>query len=210
MRRSILTSFVVIGAVLALVVGAGTFAVFTDSESISGTADAAILDFELSGDGTNTGTTEANNDETLDIGFNTTACAFDFFAPGDSCTIEIDLTRDAANILQQLAADLTVSAFSVNGVTDGGAGDEDDLIAASIGIDCDGDSASDWHVSWVFTDDVGSITHLPAATADSGQGIDVTVSLDLDAGNACQADTLGAIILTVLATQSAAPHSTTD
>ncbi len=51
MRRSILTSFVVIGAVLALVMGASTFAVFTDQTT--GTADisaAGTVDIVMQSD----------------------------------------------------------------------------------------------------------------------------------------------------------------
>src|SRR5690606_7983890 len=112
MRRSILTSFVLIGAVLALVMGASTFAVFTDDETITGSAESAILDFELTGDSigpNSTGDEEGDNNDTLTINFNDDGydCGFDFFAPGNTCTIPVQLTRP--NVAQQLAADLTVT-----------------------------------------------------------------------------------------------------
>jgi hypothetical protein len=46
MRRTVLLSFVVIGAVLAVVFGAGTFAPFTDPSTGTGTVGAAIIEVE--------------------------------------------------------------------------------------------------------------------------------------------------------------------
>jgi predicted ribosomally synthesized peptide with SipW-like signal peptide len=201
MRRSILTSFVVIGAVLALVMGAGTFAVFTDEEEIQGTGEAAIVDFEITGDtigGNSTGTDEAAGDDILTVVFDGDGydCGFDFFAPGDTCTIPVQLTRPAATIAQQLAVDLTVSAASFNGVSG---------TTSPLTSDCAGGAGSHWTLSWAFRDDTGvSETQMPAATDDTDQFIDVTLALALSAPNACQSDDITDISITIHAEQAGA------
>jgi predicted ribosomally synthesized peptide with SipW-like signal peptide len=225
LRRTVLSSFLIIGAALAVVFAGGTFSAFTDQESISGEATAAIVDFELSGDGANTGLSDPGS-ETLSITFDDAddACAGDYFAPGDSCQIDVTLTRD--NILQQLAVTLSVTAFAVGSVTDGGAGDLNGTLGVPngiIGLDCDsasttppGDAGAEWTISYVFEDAGGADTTMPAATDDLDQQIDVTVALDIGAiGNAsdpggCQGDDPGTVAITINATQTGTPHSTAD
>jgi len=213
MRRTILTSMLVVGAALAIVFGgAATFAPFTDTENIEGTVTAAILDFELDGDGGNTGVNEAANDEILTITFDNTGvlCGFAFFAPGKTCTIPVTLTRPTP--AQQLAANLTVTAFNVGAtnITDGGAGDLNPG-ANAIGLDCDG-AGEDWTISWIFVDTDGSATHMPAGVADTNQRIDVTVSLASGAGNGCQNSTApNPIDITITSTQDPVdPYTATD
>jgi predicted ribosomally synthesized peptide with SipW-like signal peptide len=222
MRRTILSSVLVIGAALAVVFGGGAFSAFTDTESIEGSATAAILDFELqsvTNTGNTTGTTETGTPaggsslETLVVNFATTECANNYFAPGDSCTIEVNLTRNAATIAQQLAAILSVSSFTITGETDL------DTDPNEFGIDCDtgqtnAHAGADWLISYQFVDndDAGASTddnaYFPAATPDPGQQIWITVALHADAaGNAlggCQGDQLGSINISILATQDTA------
>ncbi|MGE0058234.1 MAG: hypothetical protein AB7T32_09635, partial [Dehalococcoidia bacterium] len=141
MRRAILSSVLIIGATLAVVFSGGAFSAFSDEEQINGTVAAAIVDFELTGDGTETagGTTGLNEgaqDEVLTITFNNLgeACTElgtqGVFAPGDECTITVNLTRDPATIANQLAVDLTVNAFSV------GVGSDLNLADNIVGLDC--------------------------------------------------------------------------
>jgi predicted ribosomally synthesized peptide with SipW-like signal peptide len=218
MRRAILSSVLIIGAALAVVFAGGSFSAFTDEENISGTATAAVLDFELQGDGASnsTGLNEAAGNETLTISFDgvdspcPTGGASAFFAPGDTCKIDVNLTRDPATIAQQLAATLSVSAFSVGGVTDNGAGDLD-ASTGVIGLDCDGVSGTDWTVSYAFDDSGGTATHMPAGVQDTNQQIDVSVALAGAAGNGCQGDALGTVAIKILSTQDVTdPHSSTD
>ncbi|MPZ49284.1 MAG: hypothetical protein GEU75_08290 [Dehalococcoidia bacterium] len=212
MRRSVLFSLLIIGAAISVVVGAGTFGAFSDEENIDGTVTSAIVDFELSGDGASTGTTENPVDETLEISFDAlgVTCGFAFFAPGSSCELEIDLTR--ANILQQLAVDLSVTAFTVEGVGDTNAAPDLDVAAQSIGIDCDSVAGADWHISWDWFDDGGDDDEfMPAANDDTGQRIDVTVSLDGDAQNGCQNSEIDPILITIQALQATPdPHKAND
>jgi predicted ribosomally synthesized peptide with SipW-like signal peptide len=218
MRRAILSSVLIIGAALAVVFAGGSFSAFTDEENISGTATAAILDFELQGDGSSnsTGVNEAAGNETLTISFNgvdspcPTGGASAVFAPGDTCKIDVNLTRNPATIAQQLAANLSVSAFSVGGVSDNDAGDLDPSTGV-IGLDCDGATGTDWTVSYAFDDSDGSTTHMPAGVQDTNQQIDVSVALAGTAGNDCQGDALGTVAIKILSSQdTVTPHSTTD
>jgi predicted ribosomally synthesized peptide with SipW-like signal peptide len=227
MRRSILTSFVVIGAVLALVMGAGTFAVFTDTENITGNTTAGRVDFELSGDdgddsnvdAQDTGNEEADNDEDLQIYFNSLgdSCvdenedSFDFFAPGDSCTIDVNLTRD--NILQQLAVDLDVNGMTLLGQT-AAAG------VLTVASACDGGAfvlaEGGWRVTVAFRDDDSdNEDRMPAATPDDDQYLDVMLELvDGTAIDECQGDVINGNAVTpdlsiaILATQAGDPHDT--
>jgi predicted ribosomally synthesized peptide with SipW-like signal peptide len=227
LRRAILSSVLIIGAALAVVFAGGSFSAFTDEEQINGEANAAIVDFELTSAtvaSNTTGTTETtpSADDILTINFDSTSteCAGetelagqDYFAPGDSCTIEVNLTR--ANIEKQLAVILSVNNFTVGAVGDTNSGSDGDVADDSIGIDCDGVAGADWHISWAFADDTGDANYMPAATADDGQQIRITVSLDEDAagdaGAGCQGDELDTISLTIHAEQDTAnSHNTTD
>lgn len=225
MRRAILSSVLIIGAALAVVFAGGSFSAFTDEEQINGTATAAIVDFELASvtnTGNNTGTTEAAPDEILTLAFDSLSgeCSAanelnggNYFAPGDTCTIAVHLTR--ANIAQQLAVDLTVSSFDVTGATD------IDNTANVIGIDCDGNATADWTITYAFADgdDPGTAddAYMPAATNDPGQNINITVALastaggDASAATSCQGNALNTINLTIHAAQDVGdPHNTTD
>jgi predicted ribosomally synthesized peptide with SipW-like signal peptide len=205
MRRAILSSVLIIGAALAVVFAGGSFSAFTDEENISGTATAAILDFELQGDGSSNSTSFNGVDSPCPTGG-----ASAVFAPGDTCKIDVNLTRNPATIAQQLAANLSVSAFSVGGVSDNDAGDLDPSTGV-IGLDCDGATGTDWTVSYAFDDSDGSTTHMPAGVQDTNQQIDVSVALAGTAGNDCQGDALGTVAIKILSSQdTVTPHSTTD
>jgi predicted ribosomally synthesized peptide with SipW-like signal peptide len=213
MRRSILTSLVVIGAAMALVVGAGTFAVFTDTENIEGTANSAIVDFELTGDtigGNSTGVNEAANEDTLTVSFDGDGfdCGFDVFAPGDTCTIPVQLTRDAATIADQLAVDLDITALSAGGQSAVGVPGN----SATVSVDCDGAGTGGWVITATLRD-AGSVNpdRMPAGTADGDQFIDVKAELLSATGDDCQDNTLSDISVTIVATQAGAAdvHSNT-
>jgi len=114
--------------------------------------------------------------------------------------------------IRQIAVEQIANQFLYLGVTQ-----------RIIGLDCDsgsttpaGDAGAEWTISYAFEDAGGADTTMPAATDDLDQQIDVTVALDSGAvGNAsdplgCQGDDPGTVAITILATQSATPHSTTD
>jgi hypothetical protein len=150
-----------------------------------------------------------------------TPVPFDFFAPGDSCTIRVELTRPT--VAQQLAVDLTIQALTLLGQSDTTgmpAG-----TTASTTAECDGTAGDDWTLTATFVDTTSANPNrMPAATADVGQFIDVTLTLndidptvDLDFNSTCQNlfingnDTPGSedIIITLRATQTTNPHDTT-
>ncbi len=87
MKRSILMSLVVIGAVVALLAGGATFAPFTDSDSDKGEVTAGNVEIEVLGTGT------------LTFDAPVVSCPSPM-APGDTCT---------ASVQVQNTGDLTVT-----------------------------------------------------------------------------------------------------
>ena len=188
----------IIGAALAVVFGGGAFSAFNDTEDITGAATAAIVDFELSSvnDG-NTGANEAAGDETLALDFNDEDCDFDYFAPGDSCTITVTVLR-ATPYAQQLAVDLTTSTPV--------------LVSTPVGsLVC---ANTNWTAvvnNWKDTFDNGAgvanedADYFPAGVQDEAT-FDVVVTLLGSAGNGCQGASLG-VSLTVTSTTTGTPHA---
>lgn len=80
MKRSILFSLLVIGAVVALVAGAGTFAPFTTSDDDAGEVTATTLSITVAGTGT------------LDFSTGDAGCPTDLL-PGDTCEDTVTVTN---------------------------------------------------------------------------------------------------------------------
>lgn len=194
MRRTILASIMIIGAALAVVFGGGAFSAFNDVENISGTATSAIVDFEISGDGGSTLANEAAADEELTITFDATPCNWAFFAPGDSCVIPVSIYR-ATPFAQQLQVSLAVADVTVGADKECDAGNSGDEWVVTIGA-----------LSDTFGGGTGNI--FPAGLEDTAS-FDVTVQLVSAAGNTCQNDSIS-VALTVTATTTGTPHSTSD
>ncbi len=105
MHRSILISVLVIGAVLAIVAGVGTYATFTDTDSSSGDVKAGTVDISANAEGPDT-----------DLAFTTGSLSCpDNLAIGDACTADVTVTNNGS-----LAVDYTGSAGEIETAPNGG------------------------------------------------------------------------------------------
>jgi spore coat-associated protein N len=95
-KRSILLSVLIIGAVAALV-GAGSWAAFTDSGTASGTVTAGTVDIKL------------NGSDTASLTFSSAPGCPNAMAPGDSCTATVTVTNGNSS----LALDYTIGTPTV-------------------------------------------------------------------------------------------------
>jgi predicted ribosomally synthesized peptide with SipW-like signal peptide len=177
----------------------------------------------------NTGANEAANDEILTITFDTSPCTWDVFAPGNFCEIPITLYR-ALPYASQLAADLVFDNFS-GAVTTGGVlqtavtgTDPNPNTGGSLALKCDGtldadgpgvlDADDGWQIDIggfvdnLLTNAPDEGDYFPAGENDSAR-FTIKVTLDTDADNTCQGDSL-TVKLTVRATQDNSPHNTDD
>lgn len=85
MKRSILFSALVIGAVLAVVAGASTYATFTDQAAGSQTVTAGTVDVVVNND----------TDDAFAISFGGSSCTSSTnMAYGDSCTFTVNVKND--------------------------------------------------------------------------------------------------------------------
>ena len=173
MKRSILMSLFVIGAMASLV-AVGTWAQFTDSGTGSGTVTAGTVDIVLDGD----------VDDNIDLTFNSDAGCPSPMAPGDTCTDTVGITNDAST----LAIDYTATAE----VTAGKECDDDNVgddFTVSVGH----------FVDTTVNPGTNDTNHFPAGLADS-ETFHVHVTLDAAVDDDCQGDS-ATVTLTVSATQ---------
>jgi hypothetical protein len=81
MKRSIVISLLVIGTTVALTLGTGTFAPFTETASDSGTITAGTVNISVAGSGT------------LDFELVSSTTDCDTIAPGDACDDVVTVTN---------------------------------------------------------------------------------------------------------------------
>jgi predicted ribosomally synthesized peptide with SipW-like signal peptide len=198
MRRSILFSLMVIGAVIAVVAGASTFSAFTSSDSISGTVTAGKLKVDLD----QTSGTEIDTTFTLGNG---TDCDTGEMAPGDDCVVNLTVQNENPSNLEftyvldvAKTGDISPSCFTL----------KIDTVTHSVGTDVTSTTIAG-------PADAVQIKHL-----ENSIGGDTTDALDpndsdsfnlhvaipvTETRDACQGVAL-TITASVVATQSTTPH----
>jgi predicted ribosomally synthesized peptide with SipW-like signal peptide len=240
MRRSILTSVVLIGAVLALVIGASTFAVFSDQESIStdpshnlvaGSVGIAInqgtnstngdtngvSDLALIVDGPDSGASTACTVTTLNsaplptpVATVTAPTDFTYWAPGDECKTTITVNRGLPD--NGTVATYLAEDLYIDGISLGSSnGTWTQGAGSDFYLGCTGD-ANGWRVriSPFVDDSSGHAAFMPAGATDT-EHFTITIDFDVNAPNTCQNDGPHTLALTVRTTQDTLdPHNTSD
>jgi predicted ribosomally synthesized peptide with SipW-like signal peptide len=202
LRRSILFSLMVIGAVIAVVAGASTFSAFTSTDNISGTVTAGKLKIDLA----DTGATPSENSLTFDLN---TACGE--MTPTDTCTVLIQLcngTSAAGVCTGSPSSNLEeyISAATFEEL----AGDSDNCFSGVLTTDTANGrtiSIADGTVGATGTGDTATFTVDSAATEslDPGDFVVMKLTVSLADDNACQGDA-ATYKLSVTATQTNTPH----
>ena len=197
MRRSILTSFVVIGAVLALVVGAGTFAVFTDTDDIAGTVGAGTLQVVLQ-DG------NPVNQAALSFEMGTDACPA--LADGESCTTTVEVIHDTGSNLE----------FSYTGTLAESGDTADDCFSAALSSFANSNTTTapasnttpltNNGTQETFSHAEGNAPPDATDALDPSETDSMTLTVTLGGPNACQGVGPVTYTVTVNATQSSTPH----
>ncbi len=108
MKRSILTSLLVIGGAIALLAGGATFAPFTDTDSDSGDVTAGDVEIDVFGSGAS-----------LDFEFVSTATDCDTMAPGDSCDDTLVSVTNTGTLEVSLAAPVPSESGALETCGDG-------------------------------------------------------------------------------------------
>ena len=202
MRRSILTSFVLIGAVLALVVGAGTFATFSNEQTISSqTNDVGATTLVM--------VLEDEGDTSLSFKPGT-AEGCDSMADGDTCVTTFDISHGADNILEfKYAGNVTEDGDSTDCFV---ATISDASNSGGVGVPTFSNSATNNGEQATFErPDTGTDGSDTSDALDVGEidSIELTVTLTPGAGvdpNDCQGVTGVTYTVDVTATQSNSPH----
>ncbi|HEX5370860.1 MAG TPA: SipW-dependent-type signal peptide-containing protein [Dehalococcoidia bacterium] len=199
MRRTILISSLVITAAIALLVGAGTFAQFTDTASISGDVQAGKLEMTLVDSATSASDTEITFDPS-------TVCGN--MAPGQTCTATMAIGHTASSSLEftytgdvKEAGDTSDNCFSA-ALSDFANSNTTTAPALVSGTQTNnGTQATFGHSE--ATDGTDVTDALDPTETDS---MLLTVTFNASAGNECQG--VGPVTYTVsaTATQSSTPQ----
>jgi hypothetical protein len=169
MRRSVLLSTLVIGAVIAVLAAVGTQATFTDTQQASGDVNAAGINLYLSDV---TGADDTGEDEAI---FNASA---ENLLPGQTASWTIKLRNVGTS-----AFDVTADSSGSTGLDCDGGG-PDFSIAVSTASDNGGDNHGVAHIA-------------PEATAGPIGGtedVKIDVTLAAAATNACQGDVANIVV----------------
>lgn len=207
MRRSILTSLVVIGAVLALVMGASTFAVFTETNTLTndpgegGTAlSSGSFDLVLQ-----------DGDSTVNLSFSPAGNAScTNMADGDTCSTTFTVTNGGSleftydgdiDETGDDAANCFVASLAVASPNSGNVGAAQPAVSDNFA----GDSThADFGLALDAAGDGGNGDALDPAESDSFD-FTVTLTAPAEGGLVCQ-DLDVFYTVTVTATQSASPQ----
>ena len=201
MRRTILISFVIIGAALAVVFGgASSFAPFTDTATGSGAVAAGELDLLV----------DLQADDVFDIAFTTGAlCEQLNLAPNDVCGQTLSVTNGGT-----LSFTYTMTFWADdNGVDNGATGPTGDTLVNCINVYIDEGNANASYAT--ITANGSSISDAPAAAgypgadtsdlAPADTAMEWRLNVTVDDSDACQ-NASATILGRVEATQSATPH----
>jgi predicted ribosomally synthesized peptide with SipW-like signal peptide len=202
-------SLMVIGAVVAVVAGASTFAPFTDEETISGGVTAGVLKLDLDDVGTSASDTTITFDPTATCGA---------MVPGSGCSVLIEICNGETSSGTCTASGSNLEFTYAGDIQE--TGDPDSCFVATLTETASTDTviaagASDATITDAIAGDgtAGDFDHdgvagQDGANADSldpGERDQFTLTVTLDDDNACQGDTVSYAVH-VLATQSASPH----
>ena len=203
MRRSILTSFVLIGAVLALVAGASTFAVFTDEDAIEGTITAGTINVDLADIG--------DSPEEATLTFDLTSVCGEM-TPEDTCDVDIQICNGTttATVCAATGSNLegTVTTGTVTESADPDSCFSGDITGAapvSIGDGAVGDTGAADTATFTTTETPDGDGAPHDDSLDPGESVTVTLTVSLDDDDACQGDSV-TYAVDVTLSQSSSPH----
>ena len=194
-RRSLLFSMMLIGAVVALATGATTFAPFTDSDTASspGGVTAGEVALNLKG----------NPDESITFTGNCTSEV----APGDVCSESLAIMNATGG--NGLAVTYTLETWAdSDGIDSGASGSGGDTVVDCINVEYDADAVAEGTVANQSTTGAvagGSGPDADTDDLDPAEEESFLLEVAVDDDDSCQSAS-ATVMGIAIATQSATPH----